>query len=110
MADVKVVGRWSAGKVQITKFEGDYKGTPSFKYQVQKRYQDGEGKWASTNYFTKGDIRDLLVTVNSAAMDSVITAGGSKAPQKSNSSAPKTDEKPSAPTEDFDPSSEWDVS
>lgn len=57
------IKKYSMGKVQGAVWEKEYKGKPSYSMTFQKSYQNKEGKWEQTNFFTMVDIRDLFILI-----------------------------------------------
>lgn len=49
------------GKMELSVWEGEYKGKTTTSYSIQKSYKDKQDEWKQTTFFYLVDLRDLLI-------------------------------------------------
>jgi len=56
------IKEYSLGRIKVAKWQGEYKGTPTFSFTITKNYKDKKsGEWKQSNYFTLPDLRDVAM-------------------------------------------------
>ena len=55
----KPIQKLTAGKVQVTVWEGEYQGKKTYQFSVQKSYLK-DNEWQNSEYLNPTDLRDLM--------------------------------------------------
>lgn len=61
----------SLGQIQLTLWQGEYEGKPTYSYTVKKSYKNKSGEWVNTDFFNKSDLPTVLALVQSAILGGI---------------------------------------
>lgn len=56
----KPIAKKQSGQVQMSVWQGEYNGKPTYSFTFQKSYKDKNGQWQNTNFFNQTDLADVF--------------------------------------------------